>query len=144
MSLTSFSLALILSSNTPSQNTTSALESIQPRVSVPNLSLEARAEESPIEWFERVKSSAKRGECFKKVKLNFPTCVHVNKSIQTTGWGTPDQDYIMLVNCENHPDQNYLSLPASSENIGSEYYCKDSERVWIKRDPVFSDTDANQ
>ena len=143
MSFTSISLALVLSSNTPAQdfNNLDFLGQEQV-VQVPSLS--ANFEESAGEWLERVLSVSESGECYRKVKNNFPACVHVNRSIQTTGWRSPGQNYIMLVNCEKHPEENYISLPASQENTQSEYYCKDSERVWIKRDPVFSDTDANQ
>ena len=116
MSFTSLTFALVLSSNTPDQNSTS-LESLRLVESTSTISLEVNLQESADDWFRRVKSFSEDSECYRKVKRNFPSCVNVDRTIQTTGWRTPEQNYIMLVSCQNHPDQRYASFPASLENL---------------------------
>ena len=144
MSFASLTFALVLSSNTPDRNSTN-LESLRLVESTSTISLEVNLQESADDWFRRVKSFSEDSECYKKVKRNFPSCVNVDRTIQTTGWRTSEQNYIMLVSCQNHPDQRYASFPASLENLPSgEHFCKDSKRVWIKRDPVIYDTDLEE
>ena len=126
--------SVILSGNTPVQSPSVPVMTHRVETSTTSPNLEVHFEESVDEWFQRIRSTVQDSACFVQVKREFPTCVHVNQSILTTGWKTPAQNYVMLVNCENHPNEHYFSLPLS-EMIPThgEPFCVDDTRVWYQK-----------